>query len=103
MLKITNSITFINSTLEENMAPYELEIASFVLYLLSSIIGCYLMFNRGFASESKNPGRMIVMDFITNVFKHFDLDVKKGPTPYLGLTQPLRAVLGTPLILLLEQ
>ena len=59
--------------------------------------------NRGFASESKNPGRMIAMDFITNVFKHFDLDVKKGPTPYLGLTQPLRAVLGTPLILLLEE
>ena len=59
--------------------------------------------NRGFASESKTPGRMIVMDFITNVFEHFDLDVKKGPTPYLGLTQLLRAVLGTPLILLLEE
>ena len=26
------------------------------------------LFNRGFASESKNPGRMIVMDCITNVF-----------------------------------
>ena len=59
--------------------------------------------NRGFASESKNPGRMIAMDIITNVVKHFVLDVKKGPTSYLGLTQPLRAVLGTPLILLLEE
>ena len=53
------------------------------------------MFNRGCASKSKNPRRMVVMDFVTNMFKHLNLDVKKGPTPYLGLTQPLGAVLRT--------
>ena len=51
--------------------------------------------NRGCASKSKNPGKMVVMDFVTNMFKHLNLDVKKGPTPYLGLTQPLGAVLRT--------
>ena len=52
-------------------------------------------FNRGCASKSKNPGKMVVMDFVTNMFKHLNLDVKKGSTPYLGLTQPLGAALRT--------
>lgn len=62
MLDITNSTTLINSTLEDNMAPYELEIASFVLFLLSSIIGCYLMFNMRRYLKTKAPGTKTILD-----------------------------------------
>ena len=40
------------------------------------------------------------MDLVTNMFKQLDLGPKKGPTPYIGLTQPQRVVLSTPVILL---
>ena len=70
---------------------YKLLFSFMLLLFYLPILGV----NRGCASESKNPGKMVVMDFVTNMFKHLNLDVKKGPTPYLGLTQPLGAVLRT--------
>ena len=35
---------------------------------LTNVETVEFVLNRGIASESKNPGRMIAMDFITNVF-----------------------------------
>ena len=62
ILNITNSTTFINSTMEDHTAPYELEVASFVLYLLSSIIGCYLIYNVRRYLKTKAPGTKTILD-----------------------------------------
>ena len=45
----------------------------------------------------------MITNLFQNMFKPFNFDVRNCPIPYLGLTQPLGAGIGTPDILLLRE
>ena len=62
MFNSTNSTTFVNSTMEDNTVPKELEIASLIFLWVLSIIGCFVFFNIKKYLKAKAPGSKTLLD-----------------------------------------
>ena len=61
-MNITNSTLSINSTMETNKVFEELEVISYITFIVLGIIGNYLIFNIQRYLETKPPGAKTILD-----------------------------------------
>ena len=61
-MNITNTAAFINSTMETNKVYEELEVVSYFIFIVLSIMGNYLIFNIQKYLSTKAPGAKTLLD-----------------------------------------
>ena len=62
MFNSTNPTTLVNSTIQDNSVPKELEIASLIFLWILSILRCFVLFNIKKYLKAKAPGSKTLLD-----------------------------------------